>query len=156
MIGAQDLHETTHAWVSASGGAVVGQRAIGGVVLIQIRGRLDEAALQPCRAALDAALARRAPLVIDLEQLAPPTAVTVALLNLMRRYVAARGGTLTFRTVPEPVLSAFKEAGVQNACRLAENVTTVIDLRGVARSDQPERAGRPIDGGGAVLAGGDA
>jgi anti-anti-sigma regulatory factor len=74
---------------------------------------LDIGALQPCRAALDAAFAvHPVRIVVDLQCTESAQPVTVALLAAARRYLRARGVALTLAGVPTAVLEALQDAHI--------------------------------------------
>jgi anti-anti-sigma regulatory factor len=99
-------------WTGPSRNTTVTLERIAGRSVVSVTGALDYAAVQPCRAALDAATDVRAPIVFDLARVVPPGAVSVALLGAMRRYVGVRGAVMTLTGVPRPWRSALEQANV--------------------------------------------
>lgn len=101
--------------------------------LVQIRGRLGVAALQPCRAALDQALgrgrplARGLPLVVDLEGVAHDRAA-LALVGAMQRYAGSRGARLVIAGAPEPLAHEIRHARLANAVELVTSLPEAVRL----------------------------
>jgi ABC-type transporter Mla MlaB component len=117
-------------WAAPGGSAVVDVRLVHGVMVVRLQGCLDAGVLQPVRAALDVAtVAVCAVVVVDLAQVAPPVPAAVALLGGLRRYLLARGSTMTLAAVPRPLMVLLRQAGVRDLYEITE---TVAD--GVARA----------------------
>ena len=121
-----------------AGTASVCLRPLAGATVIAVAGSLDQAAVQPCRAALDLAIGCGGPIVVDLEQVAPPVAAAVPLLGAMRRYVRKRQTTMVLAAVPMPLIESLEQAGVHRLYELAPTTTQALHLLGVpVRPDEP-------------------
>jgi hypothetical protein len=106
-------------WVGLSRATTVTFELFAGSSVVSVAGPLDYAAVQPCRAALKVATDGRSPIVFDLFRVAPPGAVSVALLGAMRRYVSVRGAVMTLTGVPGPWRSALERARVWDLYEMA-------------------------------------
>jgi anti-anti-sigma regulatory factor len=94
----------------------------GDVAVIRVVGRLDDAALQPCRAAMDESAGQGMAVVLEVSEVTA-SAASVALLGAMRRYAAARQ-------------VHFRLAGVRadlNAHLAADGVQDLYGLPGIIR-----------------------
>jgi hypothetical protein len=92
----------------------------GGVCVIHVAGDLGLTAVQPCRAAFDAALSTHpSRVVLDLADTSPPKPASVALLSASRRYLLHRGVAVTLADVPAALWSALRRA----------HVTALYDVR---------------------------
>jgi hypothetical protein len=111
--------EAIRAWAAMSGATAVRFQLVRGVAVVTVDGLLDMSAVQPCRAALDVATDCRCPVLVDMEQVAPPVAVSVALLGVMRRYVRARGAAMTLVSLPAPWVRALNRARVRDLYEIA-------------------------------------
>jgi anti-anti-sigma regulatory factor len=83
------------------------------VPVLQIVGRLDRAAIRPCREALDRA--RRSDegrVVMDLGRVTTPAHDTIPLLGAMRRFLAVGGVGMTLVRVPPELEAAMRDLGV--------------------------------------------
>jgi anti-anti-sigma regulatory factor len=136
-------------WATPALGTTVGLRLALDVALIHVSGRLDAVALQPCRAALDAATASRRRIVIDLERAAAAAPVTAALLGAMRRYALSRGSSIVFVNVPADLRPALEAIDPPEAHLLRRTRGNPIQ-RSVATGgwDQTRRRGLDHDGDG--------
>ncbi len=86
---------------------------------VQVVGRLDAAALQPYRAALDAALdeasGRECPyVVIDLSRTTTASPLAVSLLSAGRRYLRHRGMDTVLLDIPDALHRALRSAHVES------------------------------------------
>jgi hypothetical protein len=116
-------------WTGVTRMTTVGFELARGTSRVTVAGALDYAAVPPCRAPLDVATDGRAPIVFDMDQVAPPGAVSVALLGAMRRYVSVRGAVMTLAGVPRPWRSALEQANVWNLYELARDGEQTGDRR---------------------------
>lgn len=115
QVGAPGAGDATGAlsWTARDGGTWTRLDVVAGVCVVRVEGRLDIGALQPCRAALDAAFAvHPVRIVVDLHCTDTAQPVTVALLAAARRYLRARGIALTLTAVPDAVLGALQDAHI--------------------------------------------
>lgn len=100
-------------WTDRDGDTWTRLEVVAGVCVVRVGGRLDIGALQPCRAALDAAFALHpVRIVLDLQYAETAQPVAVALLAAARRYLRARGVALTLAAVPDAVLDALQDAHI--------------------------------------------
>ena len=129
------------AWSDPSGATRTRLDVVAGVCVVRIEGALGLAALQPCRAALDAASALHPETVIvDLGNTTAPEPVTLALLAAARRYLRHRGVVMTLTAVPVDLLREFSEAQV--AGRYEIQPTTAIAVARVRTVVMARRPGR--------------
>jgi len=133
--------EALGVWAAPGGRAVVCVRPVGGVMVVQVRGRLDVALVQPVRAALDVATAGAGAVVVDLALVAPAAPAAVAFLGGLRRYVLARGCSVMFAAVPEPLLAAMRRAGVRAFYEVVETVADGVDRAGSGGGGAPPAGG---------------
>jgi len=110
------VHGGSEVWLSLSGHTAVRFYVADGSAVIQASGLLDNGAIMPCGAALDAATDTHCPIALDLCALEPPVRVSVALVGAMRRYARVRGATLTVVNVRRCWADALAAAGVGHWC----------------------------------------
>ena len=108
-----------------------------GVAVVDVLGRLDIAVVQPCRAALDAAMTLGRPVVVNLDRATSSGRDSVALLGAMRRYLGRRRAAMIVAAVPVPLLAALERQQVED---LYEIVPTVA--QGIERREGCSLAGR--------------
>jgi anti-anti-sigma regulatory factor len=83
------------------------------VCLVRVYGVLGATAVQPCRAAADAAISLGCrELVLALDRLGPLDPVTVTVLGALRRYLRARGVRLVLAGAPPELRMALRSCGV--------------------------------------------
>ena len=102
-----------------------------GVAVVTCRGRLDTAAWRACGFALAAAVQVESPWVIaDLGQ-ATVGPESLAVLALMRRYVARHGALLALAAVSPDGLQALKQAEVTAQYRIMPTLPIAVAVAGL-------------------------
>lgn len=131
-------------WVAMDGTTVVSLKVVDDVAAVRVFGRLDQAALQPCRAALDLATQGCGTVVVDLQAATPDSVDSLPLLGAMRRFVVGRRASLCLTAVPASLTDWLEHAGVGHLYALpthgtsphAEDPTTAHgEARNVADGD---------------------
>src|SRR5664280_614377 len=111
--GTAEAAEQGLGWAGVGGRTWTTLDVVSGVCVVRVRGDLDSHALQPCRAALDAAFALRPRrIILDLGNTTPPPPVAVVLLAAARRYLQHRGVALTLTALPDALRRALERAHV--------------------------------------------
>jgi hypothetical protein len=101
------------AWTSGSGETTARLEVEAGTALVTIEGPLAADAVEPCRAAVLAALkVRPIRIVLDLQRTGAPTRFSLPLLMAMRRHAAWHGVTLLLSGVPTRTAEAIRREGL--------------------------------------------
>jgi hypothetical protein len=81
----------------------------GDVCAVHVNGLLGPSGLQPCRAALDVAIAGHpSTVLVVLEHLGPVEPASVGLLGVMRRYLGAHGIRMVLAGAPAELREALR------------------------------------------------
>ena len=100
-------------WTNRARSTWVSVDEVNGVCVVCVEGALDGAALEPCRAALDAALHDHPRcVVVDLGHTDTPHRDTIALLGAAKRYLDRRGASMTLAGTSDQLMDALTIAGV--------------------------------------------
>lgn len=119
--------------MAVAGSVVVSLELLAETAMIQVFGRLDGAALQPCRAALASASESREAIVVDVHGVTLVAEAGLPLLGAMRRYAQARRATLRLTGISRPLLHRLQREGLG-------------DLYGLASIEHPAGVGRGAAG----------
>jgi anti-anti-sigma regulatory factor len=137
---------TAFSWTDRDGNTWTRLEVVAEVCVVRVGGRLDIGALQSCRAAFDAALARHpSQIVVDLQCTETAQPVTVALLAAARRYLRARGAALTLAAAPTAVLEALQDAHIIALFDVQPTTAIAVSRAraGLARRPPPVRTAPP-------------
>ena len=130
--------------VPGRSGCRVTAEVVSGLAVVAVGGALGVDALPACRKALDDVLRRRpVTVVLDLKRVTDGSAA-VAVLDLLRRYVARHGSRLWLAAPSSVVTRTLEEAHVCDQYEVVPSVASAFEL--ASRRARPTATDRRLSG----------